>query len=159
MQGTDTINYSNSSVIDIPLFSRPRPERGDAGAMASSLAAERSQGSLAAQASSHSGGSRLFSRSNQLPAATFLTHIPSLPRAVRVDCGQSSAKKFLTRTNSAERQQAHFRAKKAAMLSPYSSSHHLSSGESSSAVNLSSKSLKSMSALGKPLPPSIRSIR
>ena len=25
-QGTDTINYSNSTIVDVPLFSRPRPE-------------------------------------------------------------------------------------------------------------------------------------
>ncbi|QDZ23272.1 hypothetical protein HOP50_10g58100 [Chloropicon primus] len=121
-QGTDTINYSSSNVIDLPLFSRPRPE-----GMAS-LGGERSSSSMLT-----SGNSRSTSF-KQLPSATFLTHIPTLPRAVRVDCGQSCAKDFLTRSPSSVA-----RSPTAAFL-----------GGGDSAVNLSSKSLKSLSSFGLP---------
>ena len=137
-QGTDTINYSNSTIVDVPLFSRPRPE-----GLKSLTASEHSS----ASALGARGGSRTFAHRLQLPAATFLTHIPTLPRAVRVDCGQSCAKEFLTRSPLGSGRHHHHPA-----VAPWQSAP---SGEASSATtaataNLSSKSLESLSRANLP---------
>lgn len=103
----------------------------------SSLSAERSS-TLLLGSNSNSKTKLHYGGSKTLPAATFLTHIPTLPRAVRVDCGQSCGKQFLTRVSPHER---HNQVKE-----PTASS--LLSGDS--AVHLSSQSLKSLSSLGLP---------
>lgn len=110
----------------------------------STLGAERSSSSLL-------GGGYSRSSYKQLPAATFLTHIPTLPRAVRVDCGQSCAKEFLTRSPHAAAERGHGDFSSASGSSAYLGGG-LSAAESSSVggPNLSSKSLRSLSSLGLP---------
>ena len=144
-RGTDMVNYSSASVVDTPLFSRPRPEG------MSSLPAQRSS-SLSVFDSNSSSRARLgmgvgASSYKQLPAATFLTHIPKVPRAVRVECGQASAKEFLTKSPLGQSKDPRHMTSKAESSSGGMSNLHSSS---TSFVNLSSKSLKSLSSLELP---------
>ena len=166
VQGTDTINFSNSSVIHMPLFSRPRPEG------MSSLPAQRSSGSVGLASSNSSSYARLMhSTYKQLPNATFLTHIPKVPRALRVDCGQTCAKQFLTKSPPSERlhqtrgkfSSTHslpsYNAHRSNVNGSEQNSNLRSSSTAVSFINFSSNSLKSLSNLGKLLNPTPHSMQ
>ena len=96
-EGLDSINFSSSSVAEMPIFSRPRPELSGVTLSTSASDKPASVGSGSYRTNGRAASEDVAGAPYRFPSATFLTRIPSLPPAIRVDCGQVSAKEFLRR--------------------------------------------------------------